>query len=105
MHRFILNENDTKIHVDHKSGNTLDMTFKNLRRATKEENARNQKIRRTNTSGHKGVDFCHGKYRARITINGKRENLGLFDDLEQAANAYNNAAEQYHGEFYRNHKQ
>jgi hypothetical protein len=64
----------------------------------------NSKI--TNTSGFKGVIWHKQskKWYARITLNYKRIDLGLFKDKIQAAIAYNEAAIKYHGEFARLNK-
>ena len=42
----------------------------------------------TNTSGHTGVSCRNGKWRASISINGKRNELGIYKSKEDAANAY-----------------
>ena len=66
------------------------------------QNSRNQKIRRkNNTSGFKGVYWhkARKKWRVQITVDGKNMHLGSFDDKKDAAQAYNDAAVQYHGEF------
>jgi hypothetical protein len=39
------------------------------------------------------------KWRARITVNGRRRHLGYFVDKKEAARVYNLAARMYHGEF------
>jgi hypothetical protein len=78
--------------------------WSNLRRATHLENMRNIGVRKGSTSGFKGVSW-HGpskKWRARITINGKRRiSLGLFESKEKAGEAYRLAAYKYHGSFAR----
>lgn len=62
---------------------------------------RNQKINSKNTSGFKGVSYRKdsGLWRARISINGKRIILGHFNTAEEAADAYNEASGNLHGEF------
>ena len=61
----------------------------------------NKGLRTDNRSGFKGVywDKPHGKWRARIKLNGKNIHLGYFDALEAAAQAYNEAALKYHKQF------
>jgi hypothetical protein len=53
---------------------------------------RNQRIKKNNTSGYKGVSYhkSEKKYRARITVNRKRINLGYFKTAVEAGIAYNN---------------
>ena len=53
---------------------------------------RNQRIRKDNTSGYKGVSFKKGnnKYVVRITINKKNIHLGHFLTAVEGAVAYNN---------------
>jgi hypothetical protein len=57
-------------------------------------------LRKDNSSGYKGVSFdkSANKYQALILINNKRKHLGRFDTLEQAALAYNQAAQKYYGD-------
>jgi hypothetical protein len=54
--------------------------------------ARNQRIRKDNTSGYKGVSYFkdRNKYIAQICVNKKNINLGYFQTAEEGAIAYNN---------------
>lgn len=72
--------------LDHENGIKTDNRISNLIPASCSENSRNQKLRRTNTSGHMGVHFRkdNGKYRSFIQQDGKRVWLGSFDTYEQA---------------------
>jgi hypothetical protein len=102
MHRFVLNLSfgDGRV-VDHISGIKTDNRRCNLRICTPTQNQHNQKRRTDNTTGYKGVVFrpdC-GRFRSRITINGKKKNLGLFDSAEEAHAAYCAAAIEFFGEF------
>ena len=64
----------------------------NCRWATQTIQNRNQRKRRDNTSGYKGVCYNKNKlkYRARITVNRKRIYLGYFQTPVEGAIAYNN---------------
>jgi len=87
--------------VDHIDGNGLNNTRKNLRLATKAQNMANSRKRSDNTSGFKGVCWYEhkGKWRAYISVSGKKMHLGYFTSKEAAYAAYCTAAEKYHGEF------
>jgi hypothetical protein len=88
--------------VDHKSTDNSDMTWENIRPATPSQNASNQKIRSTNTSGFKGVNLhACGKWAAKITHQYQQIYLGLFDTPQEAHSAYCEAARALHGEFAR----
>lgn len=89
-------------HVDHINGIRSDNRFSNLRSVTRQENQRNHKRHKTNSSGHMGVCWHQkaGKWCAYIDA-GKRLHLGLFDDLAEAI-AERKAAEIRHG-FHANH--
>lgn len=98
IHRLLLDAPEG-IEVDHINFNGLDNRRTNLRLATHRQNRRNQKLRRDNTSGFKGVGRYREKWIARIVVNGKHIHLGLFERVEDAARAYNEAALLLHGEF------
>ncbi|MDR6393480.1 AP2 domain-containing protein [Paraburkholderia phenoliruptrix] len=102
MHRFILEiqTGDERI-VDHIDGNRLNNQKANLRICTHAQNLRNQKRRRDNTTGYKGVTFDvkAGRFHAQIRNNGARKHLGHFDTAEEAHAAYCAAALELHGEF------
>ena len=102
MHRFIMKPKSNE-YVDHINGDKLDNRKENLRICTKKENQRNQKVRKDNTSGYKGVALMAGKYwRAYITSGGSRQkHLGNFKTKEEAARAYDEKAKEYFGEFAR----
>ena len=103
MHRVVMNNPKTKI-VDHKNNDeTLNNQRENLRVCTYSQNAMNRGARSTNTSGYKGVSFSKatGKFNAVIWINKKGKFLGSFLNPEDAARAYDEAANKYHGDFAR----
>jgi hypothetical protein len=87
--------------IDHINGKRDDNRIVNLRLATPSENLRNRKKPCNNTSGHKGVSWIkrYGHWQATIKFDGKNKNLGNFATREAAAEAYNQAALKYHGEF------
>jgi hypothetical protein len=88
------------IEVDHKNRVRLDDRRENLRPATRQQNCTNADRRAHNKSGFRGVfEGEPGKYRVSISVNGKRINLGTFNEKVRAALTYDEAARKYHGEF------
>jgi hypothetical protein len=89
--------------IDHINTNPLDNRRENLRIATHRQNCKNKNKYKNNTSGFKGVSFDkkEQKFRARISIDGKRKFLGYFATAEAAHEEYKRAAVKYHGEFAR----
>ncbi|GEP02288.1 HNH endonuclease [Methylobacterium oxalidis] len=86
--------------IDHRDGVKTNNTFKNLRPASKVENARNQRGRNCRQLP-KGVEVCRvERYRARARLAGKKVHLGIHDTVEEARLAYINFAIEAHGEFY-----
>jgi hypothetical protein len=83
--------------IDHINGNRADNRIKNLREATKSENAQNQRspIGKT-ASGALGVTKHKEKFRARIQIDGHLKHLGLFDTVSDAYAAYIAAKRKLH---------
>lgn len=98
MHRLIMNA-PPGVMVDHIDCNGLNNQKSNLRFANYKQNGMN---RRPN-KGHKykGVRISGKKFNAAITYNKKIMYLGTFDNREDAAQAYNEAAIKYHGSFAR----
>jgi hypothetical protein len=87
--------------IDHRNMVKTDNRWRNLREATYAENLRNRVTRRDSGTGTKGVYRAAGRFRAQITIDGERINLGCFATEEEAAAAYAKAAILHHGEFAR----
>lgn len=89
--------------VDHIDRNGLNNCRTNLRLATPSQNLYNQKRRRDNTSGCKGIYWNkqNKKWDVRIHVNSERIYLGFYDDLNEAKEVYRQAALKYHGEFAR----
>ena len=89
--------------VDHINGNGMDNRWVNLRCVSHQENHRNTKIRKNNTSGMMGVAYIAERNRwvARINVNGAGKHLGYFEDVKDAKRA-RKAAECRFG-FHANH--
>lgn len=85
--------------IDHKNRIKDDNRFKNLRLSNRQLQMGNMGLTKNNTSGFKGVEKTKsGKYKARITCRGKNKTLGYFDDPNDAAKAYNDAAIEQFGD-------
>jgi hypothetical protein len=97
MHAFLTGWSLT----DHINGNGLDNRRSNLRPASPTGNSFNQRTRRDNTSGYKGVSWVakRGTWRAYIQVEGRMLHLGAFVDPADAARAYDEAARKFAGEF------
>lgn len=101
FHRLVLGALHGQI-IDHVNGNPLDNRKVNLRFCTHAENMRNRKTHGNNASGIKGVQRCSdSRFRARITVNGRRIEIGSFRSAEDAGKAYAAAARHYFGNFAR----
>lgn len=89
--------------IDHVNGVKDDNRLSNLRECTIAENNQNRRRKKNNKSGHKGVSWhsYNKRWRSQITVQGKDTHLGYFLTKEEAADAYNDAALQHHGEFAR----
>lgn len=86
-------EMPTGAEVDHINRNRSDNRSENLRVVSHQVNTMNVGAHRNNTSGVKGVcwDKDERKWRAKITINGRRHNLGRYATIKDAASAYQSA--------------
>jgi hypothetical protein len=86
--------------ADHKSHDTLDNRRQNLRPCTTEQNNLNTRGY-GRASNFKGVSWDKEtrKWHARIRTKGRCISLGRFVSPEDAAKAYDEAAQKYHGEF------
>lgn len=89
------------IQTDHRDLNRLNNRRKNLRSATTSQNVANRPLSSLNTSGFKGVRRSRNKWRADIRQNGIKKSIGTFNNIVDAAKAYDAAAIQIFGEFAR----
>ena len=87
--------------IDHISRDQTDDRIHNLRAATATQNGCNQKSHTGSSSKWKGVSYhkAKGNWRAYISYNKQVTYLGSFENEEDAAMAYNEAAMELHGEF------
>lgn len=104
MHREILNPENGKL-VDHRDGDGLNNTRRNIRIAENWQNSANRRLDSTNTSGYRGVCRFRGsakkKWQAVIYIRGKQIYLGAFATRVAAAQAFDIAARKHRGKFAR----
>lgn len=104
MHRLILGLGaGDPLCVDHIDINGLNNQRSNLRICNASQNAQNQRPLRGITSKYKGVcwDKERGKWKAQILHKSKEIHIGRFYNEIEAANAYNQAALEYFGDFAR----
>lgn len=91
--------------VDHINHDPLDNRRENLRVCTQGQNTMNRdKQHKATSSIYKGVSLfkCRGKYqywKGTINFNKKSVHLGYFNSEIKAAEAYNQAAIEYYGEY------
>ena len=80
----IENLQNTKLVVDHKSGNTHDNSLENLQIISQRANTLKGKM--SNKSGYVGVSWRENRkcWRVRVLYNNKRVTLGSFKDKEDA---------------------
>ena len=102
MHQLIL-PTPEGLTADHRNLNRLDNRRSNLRPATAAQQQWNRDLDCRNSSGFKGVHPYKktGQWRAMIRLDGRSRHIGLFDDLTEAAKAYDSAAREHFGEFAR----
>lgn len=100
MHREIMCPPDGYV-VDHIDRNGLNNQRKNLRVCTHAENMHNRRRNTKNSSGYKGVCYAKevNKWLSQIVVGGKKVKLGYFENVLDAAKAYDTAAVYYFGSF------
>lgn len=98
MHQLILGTNPGEL-GDHIDGDGLNNTRSNLRIVTPTQNAHNIHRYPRNTSGYIGVSrWPRGLWQAGLKVNGKRQQLGIFETALEAALAYDAAVRHFRGE-------
>ena len=95
----VVNRTPKGMMTDHRNGDTLYNCEENLRVCTNSQNQMNRGKSTNNTSGYKGVSIHRDAWQALIHIDGKTIHLKYWPTAEQAARAYDDAAERLFGEF------
>ena len=92
---------ERKPRVDHIDNNKGNNNLLNLRWATATEDLRNRQIFKNNKSGIKGVHWSKSmlKWKATLTVNSKKINLGYFENKEDANAMRIQRAQDQFGEF------
>jgi len=87
--------------ITYLDGDKLNNKIENLRPATRSQNAYNTKIKKTNISGVKGVNWCKRDkfWIASIKVKGVSKRIGGFKEMKDAVMAMKNARIKLHGEF------
>jgi hypothetical protein len=67
---------------------TLESYIRNFFDCDSVEVQANNRRERRNSSGVPGAQFCRGKYKAQLRINGRTIHLGVFGTPEEASAAY-----------------
>lgn len=88
MHRVIMGlaRGDVR-QVDHRNGDPLDNRRSNLRVATHRQNMQNRRSARGSASAYRGVYLDRGRWRAEVTVDGRKYRIGRFVDELDAARA------------------
>jgi hypothetical protein len=98
LHNGYLTKNMFVQHIDH---NPFNNKPDNLRECTRSQNTQSNKLRKNNTSGHKGVFLTRDKLKwyVAIKLNGKSHYFGTYQNKEDAIKASIEARKKIHGEF------
>jgi hypothetical protein len=107
VHRIIwklITDEEPPEFLDHIDGNKSNNRFINLRSATRTQQRWNSRLNKDNLCGRRGVQQRGNQWIARINVNGVSRYLGRFNTVEMAAEVYETAARELHGEFYREQK-
>lgn len=97
MHALLMGQDG----VDHIDRNGLNNRRSNLRPATASQNQANRPVMQGCTSRHRGVSWnkAKAKWRAYIKIDGVQRHLGMFEEEDDAALAFDIAARAAWGDF------
>jgi hypothetical protein len=84
--------------IDHINRIKDDNRFVNLREASRSQNAQNVGLKKTNTSGYKGISWetRRKKWVVQLRLNIKPIFLGYYDDIDEAIARYKEAQKIYH---------
>jgi hypothetical protein len=85
--------------IDHKDGNSINDYHRNLRPATRLQNAQNRKVGKPGKVLPMGVRHLNGRYQSRITVEKKMIHLGCFGSMEEAHIVYQKARVHHFGEW------
>ena len=98
---FLMHKGYLPVEIDHIDGNKLNNRIDNLREATRAQNIFNRGLMKTNTSGVKGVSWSkeRNKWEVQMYVDGKKHNIGRFENLEVAKAMAIAFRQQHHGEF------
>jgi len=98
LHNGYLTKNIFVQHIDHDPFNN---DPGNLRECTRSQNAQYSKLRKDNTSGHKGVfrTRCGLKWYVAVKLDGKYRHFGTYGDKDEAVRVATEARREMHGDF------
>ena len=101
LHRDLLGAG-AGVMVDHVNGDRLDCRRENLRVATPGENKANSRKRSDAGLPYKGIERTRsGRYRAVLTVGGRRHRSPTYGHVAEAASAYDEMSRQHFGAFAR----
>jgi hypothetical protein len=106
LHHAIIGKPEKGFEVDHRNMDGKNNKKGNLRVVKRPQNVWNTRLSSRNITGYKGISLhkYSGLWHVRITANKKIISIGYFKDKDKAVEAYDEAANKYHGEFARTNK-